>query len=293
MLRSMTGFGTASGQIGGLDFAVEVRTVNNRYYKAVVKLPDCYSSIELDVDRLLRKKMARGTITCSVRMKFPDAKAAYDVNTAALSKYIDQLKICEVDANPMLRLDIGALLQLPGVCEPPEMGDLLTSAKAGLMELITSAIDAAVGVRETEGETLKADLLANCQIIDDLLAKVSERAPEVVETYRLRLTTRINELLDQGRAEIDADILAREVAIFADRSDVAEELSRLGCHVQQFRAVIEAPAPAGRKLDFIAQEMLREANTIASKGYDTTIVQTAVEMKAAIDRIKEQVQNAE
>ncbi len=293
MLRSMTGFGSAGGQVGSIDFSIEVRTVNNRYFKAVVKMPDCYGSVELDVDRLLREKMARGTITCSVRMKIADEQAAYTVNTAALSKYIEQLRVFEVDANPILRLDLGVLLQLPGVCEPPEMDDLLKATQPELMSLIGQAIDAAVAVREAEGETIKADLLANCKIIEDFLAAVSERAPEVVEVYRQRLTARVNELMEQGRAEIDADVLAREVAIFAERSDVAEELSRLGCHVEQFCSVMDASAPAGRKLDFIAQEMLREANTIASKGYDTTIVQAAVEMKVAIDRIKEQVQNVE
>ena len=124
MLRSMTGFGSAAGQVEGVDFSVEIRSVNNRYLKSAIKLPECYNSIETQIDRLLRERIARGTVTCTVRMRITDEQAAHEVNVAALAKYIEQLRSVEMDANSMLRIDLSVLLQLPGICRPAEIDEL-------------------------------------------------------------------------------------------------------------------------------------------------------------------------
>ena len=223
----------------------------------------------------------------------PDDQAAYRVNTAALTRYLDQLREVESDANPTMRIDLGSLLQLPGVCEPPALEDICEKTQAGLMALVDQAVANAAEMRRVEGESLVADMAGNCDVVGENLEKVVERAPTVVQEYHERLRQRVEELTRAGQVNLDKDTLAREVAVFAERCDVAEEISRLREHLKQFRKTMSAGENTGRKLDFIAQEMLREANTIGSKGNDSQIAQAVVEIKTGIDRIKEQVQNVE
>ena len=293
MLHSMTGFGAAAGQVEGVEYAVEIRSVNNRYVKTSVKLPEAWSSAEADTDRLLRQRLQRGTVTLTVRMRLPDDRAAARINTTALADYLDQLRPLEAEANPMLRVDLAGLVELPGVCEPPSIQELLERTREGLMGLIGRAIDALVEMRKSEGEALQADLPANCEAVESALAAVGELAGEVVVEYQERPTQRVTELTQAAKVKIDEEHLAREVAIFAERCDIAEEITRLTGHIEQFRLTAAKPEPAGRKLDFIAQEMLREANTIASKSNNGEIARLVVDIKTAIDRIKEQVQNVE
>jgi len=291
MLRSMTGFGIAQGQVEGVEYAVEIRSVNSRYFKASIKLPEAWATAETDFEGILRKRLQRGSVTLTVRMKLPDDQAAYQVNNAVLRRYVEQLQVQQPD--PMLRVDLGSLLELPGVCEPPPLEELCGRTRGGLEGLIDQALSDLIRMRRAEGRVVRDDLLANCQAIEQNLAGVAQRAPTVVADYRDRLAARVAELTHAGEVSVDADSIAREVAIFAERCDVAEEISRLGGHVEQFRATLGADGPAGRKLDFIAQEMFREANTIASKGSDAHIARCVVEIKTAIDRIKEQAQNVE
>ncbi len=293
MLRSMTGFGRAQGQVSGVEYGVEVRSANNRYQKISTKLPEALFHMEADVEMLIRTRVSRGTVTLTVHMKPSDDRAAYKVNTAAVAAYVDQLKALQVEANPMLRIDLGALLHLPGVCQEPDLEDVVEETREGLMELIGRALDGLVGMRECEGRGLQEDLLKNCDIVSKGVAKVAARAPEAIKDYQQRLAARVEELTRGTDVAIDPHALATEVAIFAERSDIAEEVARLNLHIEQFRQNVDGDGPAGRKLDFIAQELLREANTIASKSNDTETAREAVEIKTAIDRIKEQVQNVE
>lgn len=293
MLRSMTGFGSTQGSVEGIEFVIETRSVNNRYLKTNLKLPDSLASLEPEIERLLRDKISRGTVNLSVRMKIPDDQATYRVNATAMSSYLDQLRFLEVDANPMLRVDLGLLLQLPGVCEPPELSDVLEKASEGVLALADQALERLVQMRQREGQEVKADLLSQCDVLEKNLVTVAARSPEVVKDYQQRLASRVADLTNAGKIDIDQDVLAREVAIFAERCDIAEEIARLGGHVKHFRQTMAAPEPGGRKLDFLAQEMLREANTIGSKANDAQIAIAVVDMKTAIDRIKEQVQNVE
>jgi uncharacterized protein (TIGR00255 family) len=289
----MTGFGAAQAEIEGVEYAVEVRSVNNRYFKAATKLPEAWSAAEAEVEKLLRQKIHRGSVTIKVRMRIPDDKAAYRVNMAAMRSYIDQLKMLEMDADPTLRIDLGSLLQLPGVCEPPPMEDICQATHDGLIGLIGQALDQLIEMRRQEGRAVKAELLAQCDVVQANLAAVRQRAPEVVKDYHAKLQSRVSELMNAGRAGIDAEALAREVAVFAERCDITEEIARLAGHLAQFRQAMDSAEPAGRKLDFIAQEMLREANTIASKANDAEIPRAVVEIKTAVDRIKEQAANVE
>jgi len=289
----MTGFGSAGGGADGVDYNVEVRSVNNRYFKINVKLPEAWSSAEAEIEKLVRGRLTRGSVSLSVRMKVSQEMAAGHVNAEVLRRYVDQLRELEVEANPTLRIDLGSMLLLPGVCEPPAMDQIVARTRGRLMEVVAEALNGLMTMREQEGQALKDDLAKNCRLIEDRLADVKARAPMVVQEYHDRLAIRVKQLTEQARIEIDQDSLAREVALFAERSDIAEEITRLTGHVAQFRRTMDSPEPAGRKLDFIAQEMLREANTIASKSNDSDIARAVVDIKTAIDRIKEQVQNAE
>ena len=261
--------------------------------KATVKAPEGLSWAEVEIDKLLRSTVARGSVTAIISVKLPDEQAAYRVNTVALAKYIDQLRPVEIDANPSLRIDLGSLLLLPGVCQPPALEEILEPTRAGLMKLVAKAVDQMLEMRRREGEALGADLLGQCDVVMANLQAVADHAPLVVADYHERLTARVKELVHNGAVPVEPEHLAREVAIFAERCDIAEEIARLRVHVEQFRQAVSSPEPAGRKLDFIAQEMLREANTIASKANDTRVAKAVVEIKTAVDRIKEQVQNVE
>jgi len=291
MLQSMTGFGAAQGHCDGVEYSVEIRAVNHRYFKASVKLPEIWSSAEVDIENLLRGRLQRGSIGLSVRMRISDEKAAYTVNTVALAKYIDQIKGLRSAGEEDLTVDLAVLMALPGVCNPPQMDDLRERTCDELMSLINQAIDNLLEMRAREGRGVQDDLLAQCDQVEASLDAIGSRSPQVIEDYHQRLCERVEELIGAARIDIDEDYLAREVAVYADRCDINEEISRQNGHLEQFRDTCTSGEPAGRKLDFIAQEMLREANTIASKANDSEIARAVVDMKTAVDRIKEQVQN--
>jgi uncharacterized protein (TIGR00255 family) len=256
-------------------------------------LPESWSRAESDIERQIRARIARGTVNFSLRMRLSDDVAAYRVNVAALNSYIEQIRPMQAEANPSLRIDIGNLLQLPGVCEPPDIEDICQRTYGGVMHLITQCLDQVIEMRKKEGQLLKADLLEQCGLVERNLVGIAARNPIVVQEYHQKLAQRVADLTKSGKIDLDQENLAREVAIYADRCDIAEEVARLTGHIVHFRQAIVSPEPGGRKLDFIAQEMLREANTIGSKSNDVEIAHAVVEVKTAIDRIKEQVQNAE
>lgn len=292
MIVSMTGFGDAAREVGGTHYAVEVRALNNRFFKATVRLPDTLVAMEPEIDSLLREKLGRGTITYALRMRADTADVAYPINAAALDSYVRQIQA--VPALKGVPLDLSALLALPGVCQEPadESHDVERHGPT-VRELTRAALDKLLLMRRREGEALWADLDKHLTLIEQFLAAVEKRAPGVVHEYHKRVAQRVNELI--GKAELrvtEADLL-REVAVFAERSDISEEIQRLRHHVRQFRDSCHKGEHAGRKLDFIAQEMLREANTIGSKALDGEVSVAIVEIKGAIDRLKEQAQNVE
>jgi uncharacterized protein (TIGR00255 family) len=293
MLQSMTGFGTSVGTVQGVEYDVEVRSVNNRYLKISMRTPESLQPLEAKIEQKIRGRLQRGTVNLSIRMKVPDEEAVYKVNSTVLNSYLDQIRPLKMDANPILRLDIGAMLQLPGVCQPPRLEELAAKTADGLLTLVEDAMDKLMEMRSREGQAIVNDLETNSKIIEQNLEAISQRTDDVLKLYHEKLQTRVDELLSQSKLNINEETLAREVAIFAERSDIAEEISRLTMHLKEFRMVCQADEPMGRKLDFMAQEMLREANTIASKGSDADIAHKVVNIKTAIDRIKEQAANVE
>ena len=292
MIRSMTGFGEASAEVAGVHYFLEVRSLNAKYFKAVVRLPDDWQGLEAELEPTLRRRLHRGSIVLTARCAVASADAAYTVNTDALARYLEQVR----SAPGVGEVDAAALLSLPGVLQPPaDNEDRLVHARAALTELLDRACGQLLASREREGRLLAKDLQSLLSTIHDRLGVVAERAPLVVDEYQQRLRTRIDQLLANVKVNVDQTDLVREIAVYAEKTDIAEELSRLRGHLEQFAKMIGPTQkdPIGRTLDFLSQEMLREANTMASKSNDADISRAVVEIKGAIDRIKEQVQNVE
>jgi uncharacterized protein (TIGR00255 family) len=292
MIRSMTGFGVASAQVDGAHYAVEVRSLNNRYFKAQFRLPEELTGLEAEIEPAVVRRLNRGSVLVAVHFSDTSADAAARINAHALLQYMDQLRVVTGDA---AAADVGALLSLPGVVIPASPEALLHRVRPVIMQLLDQACDGVLAMRATEGRTLHRQLHRIREQIAQRLEAVARRAPAVVEQYQQRLRDRINALLAESGMAVRDEDLVREVAVYAERSDIAEEVTRLQGHLAQFAEIIDAEDedPAGRTLDFLAQEMLREANTIASKCLDAEISRHIVEIKGAIDRIKEQVQNVE
>lgn len=292
----MTGFGDASGQYATAHYFVEIRSLNNKYFKSTIRLPEDYQGLEAELESELRRKLTRGTITMIGRVHDSSASAGMEINHEALTRYVDQVMRSPAVADGRVSLDLGALMALPGVVQQPADEEVrLERARIAFLELLGQACDHLLSMRQREGAMLVEDLRGHHGLIADRLAQIQSRTPIVVEEYEKRLRLRVETLLKDAGLTVQPTDLIREVAIFAERSDVAEEVQRLSAHLEQFDGLLreKGDRPMGRTLDFLSQEMLREANTIASKSGDSVISREIVEIKGAIDRIKEQVQNVE
>jgi len=292
MIRSMTGYGEAQYHQGDLTLTLELRSLNNRYFKANIKLPEYLSAFEAEVEKLLKARISRGSVNYTLRTRYSGPEAAMEINTAVVESYLSQLNLLSVSDN--VRIDLGAILALPGVCQAPEINEAELERQWDIVKNLTDqATNHMIEMRQLEGRALREDLQKQCHQIRQHLKTVSSRAPEVVKDYHQKILQRANELLNSAKLQLELDDVKREIAIYSERCDINEEISRLGSHLDQFTNMFETGEPAGRKLDFLAQEMLREANTIASKANDAEIAYHIVEIKGAIDRLKEQVQNVE
>ncbi|MEQ8850814.1 MAG: YicC/YloC family endoribonuclease [Phycisphaerales bacterium] len=292
----MTGFGDASMHANGVHYFLEVRSLNNKYFKATIRLPENLQGLEPELESQLRRRLVRGSIVLVGRCSDSSEDAAYEINAQALGRYIEQLRRTPQIADGSCSFDLGPLLGLPGVLQPPaDEESRLEHAREGFLKLLDTAIGKLVEMRAREGELLSDELMTHHDAIMERLHRIESRAPKVIEDYQARLQGRIEAMLEEAQVKVEPMDLIREVAVFADRSDIAEELARLAGHMSQFESLLnrDDDRPMGRTLDFLAQEMLREANTIASKSGDAEISRDIVEIKGAIDRIKEQVQNVE
>ncbi len=293
----MTGFGDAAEQVDGNHYAVELRSLNNRYFKATIRLPEEIASLEAELDALLRNRLQRGSITLLVKMRGSAASAADQINENALLTYLDRLETLHArfaDGDKAVQIDLTALLALPGVLQSADDSQILSRARPVVMKLTEQACDKALAMRQVEGKTVAADLAKQRSDIRQRIDEIATRGPTVINEYHLRLKNRINELMAASQLKVDEKDLIREVAIFAERSDISEEINRLRGHLEQFDKIVsKAGDSVGRTLEFLSQEMLREANTISSKSNDATISRAIVEVKGAIDRIKEQAANVE
>ncbi|MDI6448493.1 YicC/YloC family endoribonuclease [Anaerobaca lacustris] len=294
MLISMTGYGGADGQLDGVCYAVEIKAVNNRYLKTIIKLPEAVAFLEDDIDKLLRKNLSRGTINCVVRLKGVAASALFEIDEVALRSVVERLNAVGSSVGVGGTIDLASLLDLPGVVHPVLPDERESQKIRDVVLAITSeAIGRLQQMREAEGRFLEADLKGHCQAMARELECIRQKCDGLIKEYAKRLRKRVDGLLAEAKLKLDEETLSREVAILADRSDISEEIARLDAHLQQFGQICETEGQAGRRLDFLSQEMLREANTVASKAADAEIVRRVVDMKCLIERLKEQIQNVE
>jgi uncharacterized protein (TIGR00255 family) len=296
LIRSMTGYGEASMEEGGISYFLEIRSLNSKYFKAVIRLPEEFQGLEAEIETQLRHRLTRGSVFLTARCTDVSEDAAYDINAKALSRYIEKIQQTPQVQAGDLKIDLAALLSLPGVLQPPANEEQrLERARKAYLKLLERACDGLMSMRAKEGKVVLADLLSNRDVMAERLKLVRERAPLTVLEFEKRLRAKIDQLMAEAGLKLEPVEIVREVAIAAERTDINEEISRLSGHIDQFSELIskEGGQPVGRTLDFVAQEMLREANTIASKCNDSEIARAIVEVKGAIDRIKEQVQNVE
>lgn len=293
MLASMTGFTRASVTNNNITYNLEIRSLNGKYFKSTIKLPEQLACYEPKIEQILRENLIRGSIVFSLRLRDNSETASLEVNSGAVKGYLQALKqiVHEHKEHP-ITIDLSNLLMLPGVCQYPEPDVARLEQELQIItDLTNQALKQLWNMRYQEGQTIKLDLAKHCQNIEVALNDIKECAPQVIQDYAQRLRQRVGKLLSEAEVELDKESLIREVAIFAERADINEELSRLASHLAQFQTVIEGKEHAGRTLEFLAQEMLRETNTIGSKANNAKIALRVVEIKGHIDRIKEQVMN--
>lgn len=283
-LRSMTGFGAARCESDTLTVSVEAKAVNGRFLKVSLKAPPSLSVHELDLETIAKQKLRRGSVTITVYLQGRTPEAFVAIDETVVRAYQEVFR--------RLGLPEDRIPTMPGVVaarsEPVSDEDWQQVAGA-----VGDALEQLIAMREREGGALASALGGMLDAIDDLRERVAERSPVVVREYRDKLATRIAALLGDQEIELDPDALAREVALFADRCDVTEEIDRLAAHVDQARQLLAGGGEVGRKLEFLAQEMHREVNTIGSKSNDIDLSRTVVDLKSTLEKIKEQVANIE
>ena len=290
----MTGFGEVREKREEYAFAVELRTVNSRHFKLSMRLTEGYGALESPAEKLIREFVKRGTVQCNLRIRHLGAADDFRINKQLLNLYLDQLQEVAATRNLDERIRLESLSAMPGIVEelsedaedPAEVWPLLEP-------LLRTALESLTEMRAAEGEALAADLAQQCDVVEQSVTAIEKLAPRVVEHYRKRIYDRVSEAMAEFGAALEQGDLIREVALFADRSDITEELVRLRSHLQQFREALQLSESAGRKLEFICQEMGRETNTIGSKANDPDISQQVVEIKTALERIREQIQNVQ
>jgi uncharacterized protein (TIGR00255 family) len=293
MLLSMTGIGEARVDTDTLSVAVELRSVNNRHLKVSVRGPEAYLSLEHEVEKLIRSRIARGTVTVQLRITREAGGAAYALSPSTLREYVRQLRDVHSELGLPPVSDVSPLLALPGVLVESNAALLDQSDWPVVSQTLNAALDRLHEFRVREGEAMARDLIGLCGTLDANTAEIAVRAPLVVDDYRQRLQDRIGQVLGESGLQLNPGDLIREVGLFADRSDINEELTRLRCHLEQFRALVHGSESAGRTMEFLCQELNREINTIGSKANDVEIARRVVECKGAIERIREIVQNVE
>ncbi len=292
MISSMTGFGAADGVAGSSRVSVEIRTVNHRFFSPSLKIPAAYGRWEGELRELLRQRIARGHVTLTMRVERDPTAAATVIDEGRFAEYLSVLRALQQKHSLEGAIDVATVLRLPDVVTTSTE---VVEADAGevLSRIVTTAVDALVKMRRAEGSQLAAFLLERMDMIESALARIEKRAPVRLHEQHDRVRRTVAELV--GAAGADPQRIAQEIAILADRLDVAEELDRFRSHLSAFRETTRGTSaePVGKRLGFILQEMVREANTIGSKASDAPILDEVIAIKEELERIREQVENLE
>ncbi len=296
MLLSMTGYGEASYQSDALAIGIELRALNNRYLKVSLRATEPYHLLEPEFEKVVRRTVRRGTVQISFRCQRELAAQDFRINATALRSYITQLR----EVSQQLGLEnrgevlLAQALALPGVVPEPGVASLqLQDEWPQIERVLEDALRRLHTMRQEEGRAMADELLQLRDHISRHLGLIRDRSPTVAEGYRDRLLERVRGLLSEHETGVDRNDLIREVSIFAERSDIAEEVVRLASHLDQFQEFLNEAESTGRKLEFLTQEMFREANTIGSKASDVEISRHVVEIKSTLEKIRELVQNVE
>ena len=292
-MNSMTGFGRSAVSAGEATGAVEIRSVNNRFLKIKVVLPSVLQSFEKEAEDLVRGAAARGTLQLSVALDESSAAPLPVLDHRRLAACRDQIESARKSLRLKGEADLGLLLNLPFVWRSaPDGRDRVRTLWPAVKKGIRAALREFARMRAREGASLRKACVERLDRLDAVTARTEKRMPEVVQAYHAKLRERVAVLVGPSGAAAPAD-LARELAVFADKCDVTEELHRLKAHLAVFRQTIAAGGEMGRRLDFLTQELLREANTLGSKASDAAVAADVVDMKAEIEKLKELIENVE
>lgn len=299
MLKSMTGFGRGQYEDENFSVTVEMKTVNHRYNEVAIRLPRFLNPLEDKIRKTILKTVNRGRIDVFINADYTSSENCtlkVDKNLAvayhkALQEVGAAIGLEELNINSAQ--EVMYLSRCQDVINVKEGFFDVETVWPKVEQAVKEALDNLVTMRETEGGNIYGDFIYRADLIAEKLNKIEERSPMVVEEYQAKLTDRLNNLLADHNITVEPERLLQEVAIFADRASITEEIVRLKSHIKQFKNIINSDQPVGRKLDFLIQEFNREANTIASKANDYTLAQIVVEIKAEIEKIREQIQNIE
>lgn len=292
MIKSMTGFGRGSAEVDGRTVTIELRSVNNRYLEVHSRLPREYAELEAAAKARIKESVRRGRVDVVLTLESAESDL-FNINVTLVGNYLRIFRQLQGQFGIGGEITLASVLQMPGVI------DLEGSSTAPSLEALKPAFDAAFDralealreFRAIEGRSLAVEMKTRLKILSDLLERIQPCSENLLAYYQQRLAGRIRELLPEGMA--DADRIIMEAAIYAEKSDIREEIVRLRSHIDQFQGLLDSDSEVGKRLDFLLQEMNRETNTILSKAGPVEIAQMGVEMKAEIEKLREQVQNIE
>jgi len=289
----MTGYGRGSADGEHFTVSVDLKTVNNRFLDVHLRLGGELSSLEPVIKRQISSRLARGRVDVTINFE-KTAQTAYELNRPLIAGYVSALRDMQKEFSIGGELDINVLARLPGALQPARDG-LSDDVVNGIEKALAEALADLERMRSQEGEALRQEMAERIERIEGLVPTIENAAAGLVDAYRARLQKRIGELLDRNGqlVEVDPARLAQEVAYLSDRSDVSEEMVRLRSHLAQFRDALNSNAEVGKMLDFLLQELNREANTTLSKSTDLSIKEAALAIKAEVEKLREQVQNVE
>ena len=293
MLKSMTGFGRSEKQNGIFTCKTEIRSVNNRFIEINTRLPKYLAALELPIKKLIKSRCARGSFDLFLNLeKSDDSGADLEIkpNLGLATQYFEAFKQIRDKLGLAGDMPIEALLGLKDIIKTEPL-KLDASQETMVLDTVEDALSALIDMRQEEGANLQKDLAGRLQGIQQLTQSIQERQPIVLEEYRKRLKDKLKTLTEG--MELDETRLAQETALLADKSDISEEITRLGSHLEQFNDLFKNSGPIGRKMEFITQEINRETNTIGSKSVDYPVSQNVIEIKSLLEKIREQLQNIE
>jgi len=292
-MKSMTGYGRGSADGENFSVSVDLKTVNNRFLDVHLRLGVELAALEPLIKRQISSRLSRGRVDVTINLE-KTSQTAYELNRPLIAGYVNALREMQTEFGIAGELDINLVARLPGALQPSRDG-LSDDVAAGLEKALAGALDELEHMRAQEGETLRQEMSERIDKIEALVPLIENAAAGLVDAYRARLQKRIGELLSRNGqvVEIDHGRLAQEVAYLSDRSDVSEEMVRLRSHLIQFREALNSTSEAGKMLDFLLQELNREANTTLSKSTDLSMKESALAIKAEVEKLREQVQNVE